>query len=113
MPLRGLLGPDDERRAYDLSKIESMDLRKNGFLSKEGIHYYRTDLRLENSHNVKNDIERLAERGQHIEIFTHEWAFQKELPKLRVVCETAKRQGYSWVFPAIAEGGNERNVQIL
>lgn len=104
-PLKGLLGPDDERIAYNLDHEESVRLRQDGIYYKNGIQYFRTDLRLEKSVDILKDIRKQMEKGLHIEIFTHEWMLKKEMCKLWQICREVKSFGYRWSFITVDRNG--------
>lgn len=77
--IEGLLCADDDRISYNLNEELNNKLIASGFLSHNGMNYYRTDVRIENMKN--EDLDKYAELEKVI-AFTHEWLFFRRGPFL-------------------------------
>lgn len=86
MGVHTLLTADDERNCYQLTEAEMLSLHKRDYLEKDSVFYRRTDLRLDciaegaTTENLLAQTEKFfAKRlwSPSIEIFFHEWNFEK------------------------------------
>ena len=90
-----LLTADDDRGSYALSREE--ELKASTGVKIDGVIYLKTDLRLENSSDVRTDFDDLVEAGdKEIIVFTHEWCLQQMYYEgiISQLCETVLEDGY-------------------
>lgn len=102
--IEGLLAADDERESYYFNEAESNYLLAHDSIKDEnGLSFFTTDLRLENTGNPYGDlvlISKQPDRNKVIEIFTHEWLMGlKTKAKIYAVCVFAYKYGYVWDYP--------------
>lgn len=94
--VKGLLTADDERNSYYLSPdmVKRVNCDGHYWEETEGIHFYRSLTRLENSEEPVAEIERALERGYELlAVFTHEWQMDREdiREKLQECCKWISR----------------------
>ncbi|WP_338587263.1 lipopolysaccharide biosynthesis protein [Clostridium baratii] len=94
----GLLSADDDRKSYYLNNNECNKLKVKGKISYEGMSFLSTDIRLENTEDIKS---KLNAKDNELIVFTHEWLLNDKLnkEKLEEVCKFAINNGYSFNFP--------------
>ena len=105
----GLLDADDDRVSYDNNEKSIAILAKNFefYNPRNGLYHFRTNLRIENSTNLENDLDSIlsSEYGtnRNIEIFSHEWHFYNGTTisnknKLVTICEWIKEKHIPYEF---------------
>lgn len=99
--LRCLLCADDDRVSYDLSHEEDKELKSYGCISKDGVIYRRSDVRIE-KHSIKSLLKYRAKENKLV-IFTHEWclySFRKPLTELKInlILRKISKESTQFVF---------------
>jgi hypothetical protein len=69
----GLLCADDGRDSYDLDSMENERLRRDAFLRKDGVNYFKTDMRYEKIRFLDPTLSLFLHQDTLV-FFTHEWA---------------------------------------
>lgn len=105
--IQGVLGADDKRRSYYLNNEDNSYLYLYDYYDNTGIHFFRTDLRMELIDNIDETLEEFytntefEEKNEILIAFTHEWKLGEEdiREKLEKTCEFAFKNGYDFDFP--------------
>ena len=73
--IKTLLSADDERVSYSLSEEDNSILMQDETLTKNGLKYLSTDLRVERDNAILGLWKNLND--EELVLFTHEWAYSK------------------------------------
>ena len=93
----GLLCNDSEQANYDLSsgQVEKLYKSRDGKLTVDGLTYYVTDIRLENTDNITTTLNDKS-KDRIIVIFTHAWCFEENYNKLLEAVRLLSEEGYQF-----------------
>lgn len=105
--ITGLLSADDDRLPYALNKEQASLLVKRDKAAFDGIEYYRTDLRFENTPNAVEELKKRTSDPQYEDqmgvliAFTHEVQLKERSIRnsLEDTCEWISANGYKFAFP--------------
>lgn len=103
--LRGVLCPESGDGGYCLSEKQLRKVKSKGvYVDKNGLTYLDVDMRIEETECILSTLLK-RRRRLHMEIFTHEWALDRERVRERILicCSMLHRLGYKGGF--WGEGG--------
>ena len=81
--IKTLLSADDERISYSLSEKDNSYLMQDEKLTKNGMKYISTDLRIERDNVIQGLWKNLND--EELVVFTHEWAYRKPYIKWKYI----------------------------
>jgi len=106
--IKGLLGPDDKRIAYDLNNADTSYLYTYDYFMKNNLSYFKTDFRLENVENISTitsdyfNNESPQKSNDLLTVFTHEYLLEDDPDlknKLTKVIKASVDNDYVFGFP--------------
>lgn len=95
----GLLCRDSDEMSYNLTEeqVKKLYSSRDGVLKADGMTYYVTDIRLENTEDIKKALEE-REKDRIIVIFTHAWCFEKNYSKLEEASAWLSQKEYQFSY---------------
>ena len=94
--IKKLLSADDDRVSYSLSEKDNKSLMQAETLTKIGMKYVSTDLRIERDNVILGLWKNLND--EELVVFTHEWAYSKPFIKWKYKALIKLLSLYNCVF---------------
>lgn len=95
----GLLCSDSGALSYNLTEEQAEKLynSRDGVLKVDGMTYYATDIRLENTENIRETLEE-RKKDRVIVLFTHAWCFEENYEKLEQASDWLSQEEYQFSY---------------